>query len=115
MTTKFLRFAMLGALALPVLFGQSDVARIVGTVADATGAVIPGATVSVKNENTGQTRQASANEQGRFTVTPLLPAVYSVKVESAGMAVAEYTGIRLQVGQERTLNVTLQPSAVTTE
>jgi hypothetical protein len=115
MPTKFLRVVLLGATALPLLFGQSDVARIVGAVSDATGAVIPGATVTVKNENTGQSRQASSNERGHFTVTPLLPSVYSVKVESAGMAPAEYTGIRLQVGQERTMNVTLHPSAVTTE
>src|SRR5206468_5064044 len=38
-----------------------------------------------------------------------------LKVEASGMAPTEYTGIALQVGQERTLNVILQPSAVTTE
>lgn len=115
MTTKFLRLVLAGATTLPLLLGQSDVARIVGSVSDPSGAVIPGASVVVKNENTGQTRQASANEQGLFSVPQLLPAVYSVKVESSGMAAAEYTGIRLQVGQERTLSVILKPSAVTTE
>jgi hypothetical protein len=115
MSNPFLRFVALGALALPHLFGQSDAARIVGTVSDASGAVIPGANVTITNEGTGQLRTSSSNEQGHYTVTPLSPAVYSVKVESAGMSPAEYKGIRLGVGQERTLNVTLQPTAVTTE
>lgn len=109
------RLALLTTLAAVSLFGQSDVARIVGMVTDATGAVIPAATVTVTNSNTGQVRKATSNEQGLFVATQLLPATYMVKVESAGMSAAEFTGIRLQVGQERTLNVTMSPSTVTTE
>src|SRR6266496_3970 len=108
------RFTLFAALAVSMLCGQSDT-RIVGTVTDVSGAVIPAASVTVKNESTGRSRKVTVNEQGLFVATQLLPAPYSVKVEAAGMSAAEYTGIRLQVGQERTLNVTLQPSAVTTE
>ena len=115
MISKFLRMALFGAIALSPLWGQSDVARIVGTVADSSGAVIPNAAVTVKNELTGQSRKLAANGQGYFVATQLLPAVYSVTVDAPGMAPAEYKGIQLQVGQERTLNVTLQPTAVSTE
>jgi len=112
--TTLTRFALCAAIAIALLYGQSDT-RIVGTVTDASGAVIPAATVTVTNESTGQIRRLTANEQGLFVAAQLLPAPYSVKVESPGMSAAEYTGIRLQVGQERTMHVTLHPSAVTTE
>jgi hypothetical protein len=92
-----------------------DVARIVGTITDATGAVIPAATVTVKNESTGQSRKIVANERGVYFAAQLPPARYTLTAEAGGMAPAEYSGINLQVGQERTLNVTLQPSTVNTE
>jgi hypothetical protein len=115
MTTKFLRSTLLAALALPLLFGQSDVARIVGIVTDSSAAVIPGATVTVKNEKTGLSRQATADERGAYSVPQLPPAQYSVSVEAPGMAKAEFTGVTVQVGQERSINVTLQPSTMATE
>src|ERR1051325_809675 len=92
---KFLSFVLLGGLALPLL-GQSDVARITGTVTDASGAVIPGATVTVKNEATGASRKIQTNENGLFVAPQLQPSAYGVSVESAGMATAQFQGIRLQ-------------------
>src|SRR5262249_18515958 len=111
---RILTTTLLGTILLPLAFGQTDVARIVGTVADATGAVIPKAAITVTNESTGQVRKVLGNETGAFVVTPLSPASYGVKAEAQGMAVAEFTGVRLQVGQERVLNITLQPSSVST-
>ena len=102
-------------MTIPMVHGQMDVARIVGTITDATGAVIPAATVTVKNESTGQSRRVVANERGVYFAAQLPPARYTLTAEAGGMAPAEYTGISLQVGQERTLNVTLQPSTVSTE
>jgi hypothetical protein len=100
---------------VPLIQGQTDTARIVGTISDASGAVIPGAVVTVKNEKTGQSRKVSANENGQYIATPLLPSQYALTAEAPGMANAEFKGIALQVGQERTLNVTLSPSTVSTE
>ena len=106
---------LLGAMMIPIVHGQNDVGRIAGTITDATGAVIPAATVTVKNENTGRIHKAVANEKGVYLVAQLSPSRYTVTAEASGMAPAEYTGINLLVGQERTLNVTLQPSTVNTE
>src|SRR5438105_1103825 len=116
--TRLLRFTLLGATIVPLAplaNCQTDAARIVGTVSDASGAVIPGAVVIVRNEKTGQSRKVSANENGQYVATPLLPSQYALTAEAPGMANAEFKGIALQVGQERTLNVTLSPSAVSTE
>ncbi len=115
MTNRILRFALLGVLALPLVYGQSDAARIVGTVTDASGAVIPSSSITVKNEGTGQTQKLSANEQGRYIATQLQPAVYTVTAEATGMSPSKFTGVRLEVGQERTLNFKLQPASVATQ
>ena len=103
------------ALLAPFLFGQSDTGRITGTISDATNAVVQNATVTLKNEKTGQIRKVTANDQGVYLVTQLGPSTYTVMAETAGMAPAEYSGVALQVGQERTLNITVQPAAVATE
>src|SRR5689334_6427858 len=114
MTRNVLRSITLAILAC-ALNAQTDVARIVGTVTDSTGAVIPGATISVKNDRTGQNRKITAGETGTYVVNQLQPAVYSMTVEAAGMSPAEYKNITLQVGQERKIDVALQPSTMTTE
>ena len=115
MTTTILRFTLLAVIVSTFAHGQSDVARIVGTVEDSSGAVIPNAAVSIKNEKTGQSRKVVANEQGFYIAPQLQPSSYTLTAEASGMAPAEFKGIALQVGQERSLNITLQPSTVNTE
>ncbi|MEO8595708.1 MAG: carboxypeptidase regulatory-like domain-containing protein [Candidatus Solibacter sp.] len=114
MQINLLRIALVGALALP-LFAQTDVARVTGTVTDASGAVIPAASIVVKNEKTGQERKASTDEHGVYLVLQLQPSNYSLTASAPGMAASEFKGINLQVGQERMLNIALAPSSVTTE
>jgi len=114
MQIKFLRAVLFGALALP-LFGQSDVARIVGTITDPSGAVIPGAAVSVRDEKTAQERKATSDAAGYYAIPNLPPSSYSVRAETANMSPAQYKDVPLSVGQERVLNIVLQPSSVTTE
>lgn len=95
--------------ALTILaFGQSE-ARISGIVKDQTGAVIPGATVTVKNERTGDVRTATSNQDGSFAVTNLKPSSYSVSISSASFAKTDYTNVELVVGQELNLGVELKP------
>ena len=115
MRVSILCLALFGLMATPLLYGQSDTGHIRGTVTDATNAIIPNATVTLKNEKTGQSRKTAANENGTYAVTQLEPATYTVTAEAAGMAPAQYTGVTLQVGQERTLNIVVQPAAVATE
>ena len=97
------------------LFGQGDTGRLTGTIADASGAVIPGASILVKSESTGQQRDTTANDQGIYFVNNLQPASYTVTVTAPGLGEAVYKEVRLQVGQERLLNVVLQPATVAQE
>ena len=78
MTTNFLRLTILGALSVSLLVGQSDVARIVGTVSDASGAVIPAASVLITSERTAETRKVTSNEQGRYMAAQLPPVLSAV-------------------------------------
>ncbi len=89
-------------------FAQTDQARFVGVVADASGAAVPGATVTVKNEKTGAIRTASSNNQGLYLITNLQPSDYTVSAKASGLTSREYANIQLEVGQERTLNITVQ-------
>ena len=115
MLTKVLSFTLLGAMTLPLVFGQTDAARMTGTVTDASGAVIPAASVTVKNEKTGQVRQVTTDEHGVYLAPQLPPSIYSLTAAAPGMATAEFRGVSLQVGQERTLNIALSPASMTTE
>src|SRR4051812_6497295 len=71
------------ALNVSPAFGQSAGA-ILGTVMDASGALIPGVEVAVTNQGTNQTRQAITNETGSYRIEPLQVGVYSVSAELAG-------------------------------
>ena len=75
-----------------VVAAQTSVGRIVGTVTDATGAVLPGATVRVRNERTGEERKATTNAEGQYIVTQLQPATYTVIGSAQGFADNESRG-----------------------
>lgn len=62
----------------------STTGTITGTVSDSTGAAIPGAAVSILNESTGETRMATTNSDGTFSVVGLPAAHYSVTVTKVG-------------------------------
>src|SRR5215469_1227167 len=110
-----IRLALLGVMVLRLAIGQNDAARIVGTVADPSGAVIPNAAITIKDEKTGQERKVLADERGYYIAPNLAPSTYSVKAEGKGLGPSEYSQIPLSVGQERTFNIVLQPATVATE
>ena len=94
---------------------QSDRGRLVGTVADVTGAVVPNASITIRDTGTGQERSAQSDGKGSYTVNNLPPATYSVTAKTVDLGPAEFSEIRLTAGQERTLNIVLNPSRITTE
>jgi hypothetical protein len=110
--------ALLGALlTLLTLSGtagaQTATGQITGTVKDTSGAVVPGATVTVHSDLTGLTRTATSNASGDYSF-PLLPTgAYSVRAELAGFSVAKQSGIRLNVDQVARIDLTLAVGATT--
>ena len=106
--------AYLLALALfPTLVLAQTEGRFVGVVLDQTGAVIPGATVVVKNERTGDTRTVTSSAEGRYIVANLPPSTYTVRANFTGLAPLEFTGLQLVAAQEFALDLSLTPAGIT--
>jgi Carboxypeptidase regulatory-like domain/TonB-dependent Receptor Plug Domain len=83
--------------ALPAS-AQAVAASISGVVNDAQGAVVPGATVTLKNEAQGTTvRQLTTNESGAFVITPVLPGTYTLSVEKTGFKIFTQSGLVVNV------------------
>ena len=100
-------------LLLPVIaFAQAD-ARFAGVVLDPSGAVVPGATVVVKNERTGEERTVTTNAEGRYIVPNLRPSVYTIRATFGQLAPLQFDGLQLVAGQEFPLDLTLQAVGVT--
>ena len=94
---------------------QTDNAGIAGLVTDTSGAAVPKAKIVVKNQRTGVARETTSNDDGTFAVVHLAPAVYDVTGSAEGLGPTETRDVRLTVGQERSLTIVLQPSAMTQE
>ena len=90
---------------------QTDSGRIAGTVTDATGGLVPGATVVVKNERTGEERTTTTNEEGYFIVSSLRPSTYTVTANAKDLS-AKTTNVQVMVGQEFSLTMVAQPTAL---
>src|SRR5260370_21185682 len=100
------------ALAIPAR-AQSDTARLQGTVADAQGGVIAGASVTVTSTSTGREVSLTTNESGLYTVSALPPGKYHLEIKKQGFntAIADFA---LEVSQVQEINLKLQPGSVTT-
>jgi len=102
---------LLSVLAVPS-FAQRITASIRGTVTDTTGAVVPGATVTVKGEETGFNRSTVTNSVGLYSFEELPVGTYTVEVSISGFKSAVETGIDLNVADVRTVDVALEAGAV---
>ncbi|MCY4586363.1 MAG: TonB-dependent receptor [Bryobacterales bacterium] len=94
-------------------FGQAELGAILGTVQDTTGAVVPGASVAVINEDTGLTRNLITNAEGQYTANLLQIGQYSVEAEISGFNKSVVTGIVVLVNQTVRTDVVLQVGEVT--
>ncbi len=91
----------------------AGVGSISGTVRDASGAAVPGASVEVANASKGITREMTTTEAGLFSAPGLVPASgYKVSVKKQGFAPYEVSEIVVQVGETINLNVALKVGAV---
>jgi len=87
-------------------------AQVVGTIKDDTGGVIPGATVTARNVETGLVRTATSDEHGTFRVQALPPGTYTVVTELPGFKTETQERLTLAIDQSFTMNVVLKPASV---
>ena len=81
---------------------------ISGAVQDISGALVPGATVTVRNVDTGVTRNTTTGSKGDYNVSSIAVGNYEVRAEKEGFQTEVRSGITLAVGQQAVVNLTLQ-------
>ena len=91
---------------------QAVYGSISGTVTDATGGVIPGATVTITSVQRGIQDTVVTNDSGNFVKERLLPGIYSVAVELTGFQKAVVEQVNVSVDTDSRVNLTLQPGGV---
>ncbi len=93
---------------------QQITGSLTGVVADSTGAVIPGASVVMTNELSGDTRRTETNSDGYFSITGVMPGTYTVTIEAQGFTTYKVEGLEFTSGDKRTLGqVTLDVAPAT--
>src|ERR1051325_3779250 len=93
-------------LALPA-FGQISTAQLSGKVTDTSNAVLPGATVTVTQADTGAVRSVVTEADGSYLISNLAPGPYRLEVALQGFRTYVQTGIVLQVAATPSINVSL--------
>src|ERR1044072_1320953 len=91
----------------------ATVGNLSGTVRDPTGAAVPKADVEIKEENTGATRVAHANDDGNYVFTSLAAGTYTVSTAPPGFKRTVANGVEVHVGENRVLNLDVQIGQVT--
>ncbi len=107
-----LPLAALAFLSVP-LKAQLYSGSVTGVVSDPTGAVIPGAKVTLTDTAKGYTFTASSDQVGRYILRNLPPSDYQISVEASGFKTSTRTGIVVDVGQNATVNVSMELGTTT--
>jgi hypothetical protein len=112
------RFVLVAFLLLSLgrgLQAQSITATLTGVVSDQAQAVVPGATVHLKNEQSGSMRDTTTNAEGYFTFASVSVGdfTYELTVEAKGFSTYKATGIVLSGAEKRNINVNLKVGATT--
>ena len=95
----------------PVAYGQTMVTgAISGAVADATGAVVPGATVTIVNIGTNATVSLTTNAEGRYTASQLTPGTYKISATAAGLQ-SQTTQVTVLTGTTISADIKVTPTA----
>jgi hypothetical protein len=111
---RLLAFTVSVLLAGPVS-AQVDTGTILGTVKDESGAVLPGATVTIIHEGQALTLTAVTREDGTFIFTPIRTGAYAVEVEFPGFKKGVRRGITVSIQQQAVVDFSLQPGGLAEE
>jgi len=105
---------LLLSLLLAATFASAQTFRgsILGTVTDTSGAVLPGATVKVKNAGTGLERTTQTTAEGNYTISELPIGTYGVTVSQAGFQTSVTSNVIVDVATERRVDISLKPGQV---
>jgi hypothetical protein len=103
----FLTFVVIGAMELPS-YAQTNRATLEGTIMDSSGATISGAAVKILAVETGIAQERTTNSSGQYRFPGIATGKYTVSVSNSGFKTKVIEDVILDVGQTRTLDVSLQ-------
>lgn len=112
-SSRFIAMSFLAVVVSVPAWAQIDTGRILGRVTDQSGAVIPGARVSLTNEGTGLTLVTKTASDGNYVFPAVKIGTYRVEIEATGFEAFVQTGISLHVRQDALVNATLTPGKMT--
>src|SRR5260370_40954003 len=107
--------AFLAAVFTTSAFGQQVFGSVVGTVTDASGAAVTGATVTITDQNKGTKVTTTTNESGNFSRGQLTPRAYTVQLEARGFRKAVSRDVGVNVDQTSRVDIGMQVGEVTQE
>lgn len=96
-----------------VVFGQTT--SLTGTVTDPSGAVIPSATITIVNVQTGAQRETTSDPQGRYTMSQLKPGTYRLTAKASGFSDVVMNNVELLVNQPATVDLLFEKVGTTTQ
>src|SRR6266849_7544607 len=110
MKKLLLAAALVVCIAVPSCFGQASAinGQIEGTITDPSGAVVPGAAVTIENVNTGFKRELKTDSSGFFRFTVLPWGTYDLKVTTSGFSAETRKGIVIDAGTTATVDMALR-------
>ena len=111
--TLFSLFLVLVLVAVPMFAQATNTGTVIGQVNDPSGAAIAGATVSITDLSTKTARTTATNAEGRYIFVNVPPGTYDVTISQKGFRTEKFAKQTVSVGQQLTLNVTLQLGAAT--
>src|SRR6266446_512824 len=108
---RLMLLVLFSILCTPLVFGQGTGGAIAGTVTDQQGAVVPGATLTIKNLDTDFQRQVSTDSNGYYRIVALPVGRYVVRAERPGFKV-DISNITLTVAEEAVVNFKMEVGSV---
>jgi outer membrane receptor protein involved in Fe transport len=108
----FIAFIITFICISPTALAQTTTGGIRGVVTDASGASLPGATITAKNLATGVEIRTTATSEGIYSVPRIIPGKYSVAVEAPGFKKTEVTDIEVSIGKDAVIDVKLETGAI---
>ncbi|HXU39474.1 MAG TPA: carboxypeptidase regulatory-like domain-containing protein, partial [Blastocatellia bacterium] len=91
----------------PAALAQATTGSLRGVVSDDKGAVIAGADVSAKNDNTGSENKTKSNGDGLYNFSQLAPGTYTLTVQKQGFKKQEFQQVTVSIGKDATIDATL--------
>ncbi len=112
MKARVIGLVLCALLAATAAAAQQGTTELRGRVVDPQGAVLPGVTVTVKNQNTGMFRETVSGADGSFIASGMVPGTYLVIAELTGFKKFERRGLRLEVGKTSSIDVPMEVGGI---